>query len=111
MIAILRPEIRVTALEPVRKKLAFLQTLARTLSNLEPSPDRADDHQRRDYDAASSRATFVLDQWLAIGASMIRPGGVVLGMEAVDQVELPPGAVRRSYDLADRTRAIIVYSP
>jgi 16S rRNA (guanine527-N7)-methyltransferase len=111
MIAILRPGVQVTALEPVRKKLAFLQTLARTVPNLRPLPDRADDHARRDYDVATSRATFALDEWLRIGASFVRPGGVVLGMEGVDQVALPPGAERRSYELADRTRAIIVYAP
>lgn len=111
MIAILRPDVEVTALEPVRKKLAFLQTLARSHQNLRPLPDRVEDHPRRDYDAASSRATFALDQWLATGASLVRPGGLVFGMEGADQFELPPRAQRHRYDLADRTRAIIVYAP
>ena len=111
VIAIRRPEIEVTALEPVRKKLAFLQALARRVPNLRPLPDRVEDHVRHDYDVATSRATFALDRWLEIGASLVRPGGVVLGMEGADQLELPDGAVRRSYRHSDRTRAIIVYSP
>ncbi len=99
-----------TALEPVRKKLAFLQSLARHLPNLHPSPDRVEDHARHDYDVATSRATFAIERWLQIGASLVRPGGVVLGMEGAEQMELPEGAVRRPYELDDRTRAIIVYS-
>lgn len=111
MIAILRPSVSVTALEPVRKKLAFLQTIARSIPNLEPLPDRVEDHPRRDYDVATSRATFAMDRWLAIGASLVRAGGTVLGMEGAEQAILPAGAERRPYALGDRTRAIIVYSP
>lgn len=110
VIAIQRPEIEVTALEPVRKKLAFLQAISRRVPNLKPVADRVEAHARRDYDAATSRATFALDRWLSIGASLVRPGGLVFGMEGAEQVDLPPGAERRPYELGDRTRAIVVYS-
>ncbi len=111
MICLLRPEVQVTALEPVRKKLAFLQTMARSIPNLRPLPDRLEDHGRRDYDVVTSRATFAINEWLTLGAAFIRPGGTVLGMEGADRIELPPGVERRPYDLADRTRAILVYRP
>lgn len=111
MICVLRPEVQVTALEPVRKKLAFLQTIARSMPSLRPLPDRVEDHAQRGYDVATSRATFAISEWLTMGAALVRPGGTVLGMEGADRSELPPGVERRPYDLADRTRAILVYRP
>lgn len=112
VIAILRPEIAVTALEPVNKKHAFLLHVRRLLApNLDPRAERVEQHATHDYDVATSRATFALAEWLKIGATLVRPGGLVLGMEAVEQVELPPGATRHPYDADDRTRAIIVYAP
>jgi hypothetical protein len=38
----------------------------------------------------------------------VRPGGIVLGMEGAEAIDLPTGATRHPYSLADRTRAIIV---
>lgn len=112
VIAILRPEITVTALEPVNKKHAFLLHVKRVLApNLDPRAERVEQHATHDYDVATSRATFALAEWLRIGAGLVRPGGLVLGMEGADRVELPPGASRHPYDAADRTRAIIVYAP
>ena len=109
VIAISRPEITVTALEPVHKKHAFLAHVRRTLApNLDPRAERVEQHVGRDYDVATSRATFALPEWLRIGAGLVRPGGLVLGMEGADQIELPAGAERHPYGLGDRTRAIIV---
>jgi 16S rRNA (guanine527-N7)-methyltransferase len=109
VIALLRPDITVTALEPVHKKLAFLQHIRRVLApNLEPRAERLEDHVERGYDVATSRATFALPEWLARGRALVRPGGLVLGMEGADPIDLPAGATRHPYDLDDRTRAIIV---
>ena len=109
VLAILRPEIEVTALEPVHKKHAFLSQCRRLFcSNLSPLAIRVADHADQGYDVATSRATFALGEWLALGATLVRPGGLVLGMEGADQVELPPGATRHRYRLGSKTRAIIV---
>ena len=72
--AISCPQINFTALEPVHKKHAFLRTAARELSlpNLEAHALRLDDHDIRDYDAATSRATFDLVEWLTNGAAFVR---------------------------------------
>jgi 16S rRNA (guanine527-N7)-methyltransferase len=108
VIAILRPELAVVALEPTHKKLAFLQQIRRLLApNLEPRAERLEQHAGRGYDVATSRATFALAEWLTRGRELVRPGGLVLGMEGVDRVELPAGATRHPYAIADRTRAII----
>jgi 16S rRNA (guanine527-N7)-methyltransferase len=101
VIAIERPELAVTALEPTHKKHAFLRTAARELglANLDPRAERWEDHAEREYDAATSRATFAIDRWLEIGATLVRAGGVVLGMEGSDRLDpLPPAVTRHPYD-------------
>lgn len=113
VIAISRPELVVTALEPVHKKHAFLRTAVRELGlrNLIPLAERWEDHASRDYDVATSRATFDVDRWLQIGAQLIRPGGFVLAMEGKDLLDpLPDGVSRHAYSLGSKTRAILIRS-
>lgn len=108
--AICLPDVSFTALEPVHKKHAFLRTAARELSlaHLDPLAVRVGDHPVTDYDAAMSRATFDLVEWLALGRTRVRSGGAVLGFEALPREDLPPGTTRHSYPLGDRSRAIVV---
>jgi 16S rRNA (guanine527-N7)-methyltransferase len=107
--AICLPDIQLTALEPVHKKHAFLRTAARELglANLEPLATRIDDHPVTDYDATMSRATFDLRDWLLTGLRHIRPGGLVLGFEAVPRDDLPAGSQRHTYQLDGKTRSIV----
>ena len=108
--AICLPATRFTALEPVHKKHAFLRTAARELglANLTALARRLDDAGDRDFDAAMSRATFDLSDWLAMGAAHVRPGGVVLGFEAVRRDDLPPSIERHEYSVSGKRRAIVV---
>ena len=107
--AICLPETRITALEPVHKKHAFLRTAMRELelANLEPHAERVDQHPHHDYDAAMSRATFDLREWLELGLGLVRPGGLVLGFEAIPRSDLPPDFQRHPYHLDDKSRAIV----
>jgi len=107
--AVCLPDVQVIALEPVHKKHAFLRTAARELSlpNLEPRAERLDAHTRFDYDAAMSRATFDLREWLRLGLARVRPGGLVLGFEASPRSDLPPETARTSYDIDAKPRAIV----
>jgi 16S rRNA (guanine527-N7)-methyltransferase len=109
--ALALPSVHITALEPVRKKHAFLRTAGRelALANFEPLPERLEDHTRRDYDAATSRATFDLREWLELGAQVVRPGGLVLGFEAIPRADLPAEVTRTSYVLGDRKRSIVAF--
>jgi 16S rRNA (guanine527-N7)-methyltransferase len=110
LLAIARPEIRVLSLEPVHKKHAFLRTCARELKlpNYDAFAERLEDHRGSGYDAAVSRATWELGEWLDRGATYVRTGGVVLGMEAVSVVVLNDKTARYPYEFLDKTRAIIV---
>lgn len=109
VIAICLPDAHITALEPAHKKHSFLRTAARELAlpNLVPLAERAEDHVRDGYDAALSRATFDLRDWLLLGLTRVRPSGLVLGFEAVPRDDLPAAAQRHSYTLENKTRAII----
>jgi 16S rRNA (guanine527-N7)-methyltransferase len=109
IIAIMCPELEVTAVEPTHKKHAFLRTAARELQlvNLSARAQRLGDLPDASWDVATSRATFALTDWLTSGLRLVVPGGLVLGLEGSDQTDLPAGAVRHPYPLADRTRAII----
>jgi 16S rRNA (guanine527-N7)-methyltransferase len=108
--AICLPGASITALEPTHKKHAFLRACARELRlpNLIPLAERVADHGVTDYDAATSRATFDLVEWLALGRGLVRPDGVVIGFEATPRSDLPAGAVRHPYALGDRTRALVM---
>lgn len=108
--AICLPNVSFTSLEPVHKKHAFLRTAARELklSNLEPLAQRLEDHETHDYDAAMSRATFDLAEWLATGARYVKDGGIVIGFEAIRRDDLPASIERHPYSLADKQRAIVI---
>lgn len=111
--ALALPDASFTALEPVHKKHAFLRTAARELgiSNLEAFARRAEDHTARGYDAATSRATFDLREWLLLGAQLVRPGGLVLGFEAMPRDDLPPPIERHPYPFDGKQRSIVIYRP
>ncbi|WP_428268435.1 16S rRNA (guanine(527)-N(7))-methyltransferase RsmG [Haliangium sp.] len=113
VLAIMRPSVELTALEPIHKKHAFLNTVRRELglTNLLPQCQRIEVHRHEPgYDFAVSRATFALPAWLEQGRALVRVGGRVLGMEGSEQHDLPGDARRCPYQVpgTDRRRAIIV---
>ena len=116
VLAIARPSLSVTALEPVHKKQAFLATVRRELAldNFLPLAERDDHHLLRPdfhpYDLAVSRAAFAVGDWLTRARDLIGPGGRILAMEGRERHPLPPGAHRHPYLLDDRHRAIIEWS-
>lgn len=103
------PDSHITALEPIHKKHAFLRAAARelSLSNFDPLAERIEQHRLHDYDAATSRATFDLRDWLLLGLERVRPGGIVLGFEAEPRSDLPTGTTRAPYALDNKARAIV----
>jgi 16S rRNA (guanine527-N7)-methyltransferase len=108
--AVLLPDIEFVALEPVHKKHAFLRTVARELglSNLKPFAERLEAHPIHDYDAAMSRATFELNQWLSLGRSYVKPGGIVIGFEGALREDLVNDLRRIEYSLAGKRRALVI---
>jgi 16S rRNA (guanine527-N7)-methyltransferase len=108
IVAMCTPHLSVVALEPVRKKAAFLSAVAREIGvpNLLPATDRLEKHDST-YDVAMSRAAFALPTWLERARRLV-PDGTIIAMEGAEQFELPEGATRHPYPLEGRTRAIVV---
>jgi 16S rRNA (guanine527-N7)-methyltransferase len=113
-IAMARPDLEITSLEPVHKKHAFMAAIRRELglTGFTPLAERDEQHRSapgfQPYDLAVSRATWAIPEWLERGRLLVRPGGRVLGMEGREQHDLPAGAGRHPYRLGDRSRAVLV---
>lgn len=114
VLAVARPSLMVTALEPIHKKWAFLSAVRRELGlpNLDPRPVRLEDVPAASpYDVAVSRAVWPVPEWLARAAPLVTRGGRVLAMEGRVASQLPPGAERFPYRLGNRERAVVCWFP
>lgn len=116
--ALMRPELRVTLVERVGKKAAFLMTLRRELglSYVVESCDAerliaADAGQG--FGVAVSRAALPPPRWLELGRRLVAPGGYVLAMmndrEAVPQAADCTCLAESKYDIAGGPRRIITW--
>jgi 16S rRNA (guanine527-N7)-methyltransferase len=78
--AIMRPDARITVVEPRAKRVAFLRTAVRELplTSAEVVRERAAGLQPGAFDVAASRATFPPAEWLSLGLGLVRPKGLVL---------------------------------
>ena len=79
-LAMLRPELNLTLVEPRAKRVAFMRTALSTLSNVPASVQRARSEELPGaaWDIAVSRATLPPEQWLPEGARLVRRGVWVL---------------------------------
>jgi 16S rRNA (guanine527-N7)-methyltransferase len=90
VLAIALPSLRVTCIDAVAKKVAFLQTLKRTVApNLEPLHQRLEDVSRT-FGAAVSRATWDPPEWLERGASLVGANGLLVAMQTAEAPILSP---------------------
>jgi 16S rRNA (guanine527-N7)-methyltransferase len=90
-VAILRPDLRVTLVERIAKKVAFLRAAVDALALSNATVERADlaDLAGRGFDRAVSRAVMAPSEWLAAARPVVRPGGAV-GIMVARREELPP---------------------
>ncbi len=113
VLAVARRDLAGVLLEPMEKRSVFLASAVRELAlqRVTVLRERAQDHLRRggehSYDVAFARAVFPLPEWLEIGPKLVRPGGVVLGLEGAARTQLPPSAQRLPYDIGSGPRAIV----
>ena len=85
-IAILQPEWRLTLIEAVRKKTAFLQHVRGKLKlkNIEVLSERVEDvavQQKAQFDAVISRAFTSLARFLDLSLPFLKPNGLVFAMK------------------------------
>jgi len=90
-LAILQPDLRVTLIEPLLRRLTFLTQTVEELGisdRVEVVRSRAEDHQRT-YDVVVARALAPLDRLISWCNPLRAPGGVILalkGASAADEV-------------------------
>jgi len=90
-LALLRPTLDLTLVEPLAKKVAFLRTAVRELglaAHVRVQAGRAEDLPPGAFDVALSRATFPPAVWVGVGARLVRPGGRVLVLTVPGSIDL-----------------------
>jgi 16S rRNA (guanine527-N7)-methyltransferase len=91
-LAIARPDLAVTLVEPLLRRSTFLEEVVRDLglANVEVVRCRAEElHGQRSFDVVTSRAVAPLPKLLRWSVPLVRPGGLVLAMKgssAADEV-------------------------
>jgi 16S rRNA (guanine527-N7)-methyltransferase len=79
-LAILRPDLRVTLVEPLGKRASFLRTAVGAVGRSDVAIERRRGEEvagRRAWDVAVSRATLPPPKWLELGLTLAAPGGQV----------------------------------
>lgn len=95
-LAIWRPDLDLTLVEPLTKRQSFLRTVTGTLGlDVHLLRARGEDlvAQGQTFDVAISRATLPPPQWLTVGASLVVPGGatwLLLAGNGGETLEAPP---------------------
>lgn len=102
-IALLRPDLQVTLVEPLTKRVSFLRTVLASVGRLDVSVlrSRVEDLPATErWNVAVSRATLAPEAWLAAGRDLVVEGGSVWVLLAKD--EPPEGeavGMRRGEDV------------
>jgi len=79
-LALLRPDLAVTLVEPLGKRAAFLRTVLGQVGRADVAIERARGEAvkgRRAWDVAVSRATLAPQPWLELAVTLAAPGGAV----------------------------------
>lgn len=113
-LALMRPDLRVTLVEPLRRRVAFLRTVLGAVrrSDVTLLEKRGEALGDGAFDEAISRATLPPDEWLALGARLVRPkGGVWIMLAQGEPPEAPEHRLDRSleYDTPSGKRRLLRY--
>ena len=98
-LALVRPDLAMTLIEPLNKRVAFLRTVIGTLRRGDVRLERGRGEEAaaaspEGWDHAISRATLPPPTWLALGARMVRPGGSVWALLAREDAPEVSGLTR-----------------
>jgi 16S rRNA (guanine527-N7)-methyltransferase len=116
VLAIARPELVITAVESIHKKVSFVRAVARELRlPIVVRPERLENLKLTEpFELAVSRATFEPAEWVARGAPLVGERGRVVAMLSAHQAvpNAPSGfaaAPLREYRFGDAVRRIASY--
>jgi 16S rRNA (guanine527-N7)-methyltransferase len=113
--ALLVPGMRLTLVEPVRKKVAFLRTAIRAVGLSDRATvvaERLEDvlpgGRVGAFSLALSRATFHPREWLQRARPLVVPGGQILALSAEEVIEVPVGLeLRQTVGYGDGRRWLL----
>jgi 16S rRNA (guanine527-N7)-methyltransferase len=115
VLAIARPDLAVTCVDSVQKKIAFLSTLRRTLQlSIDPIAIRLEQLKADPFTAVVSRAALKPADWVRAAAPWVAPGGsffVMLGLER-PAISTPPdfeSTLDFEYSIAGGTRRLLAF--
>ena len=94
-LALLRPDLRVTLVEPLGKRAAFLRTVVGEVQRAGVAIERVRGEAlegRRAWDVAISRATLGPTAWLDLAVTLAGPGGSAWVLLAKDEAPAHPRA-------------------
>ncbi len=97
--AIARPDVQMTLVEPLLRRVSFLEEVVSELglTNVEIVRSRAEEH-RQQYDVVTARAVAALDKLTTWCWPLVAPGGVLLAMKgrsAPEEVEAARALLKR----------------
>ena len=112
-LSVCRPAVKMTLVEPSRKRCSFLRTVAHELelSRVEVLEGKLEDVTLEPQDLACSRATWAPEEWLRRGVGLVAPGGHVVAL-VVREGDLPASrglklARHVSFELADGSPRVL----
>jgi 16S rRNA (guanine527-N7)-methyltransferase len=100
VLAIGRPDLSVSLVEPLQRRVTFLEEVvdALGLEQVRVVRGRAEElHGRHEFDVVTARALAPLDRLLGWAMPLVAPSGVLLAMKgssAAEEIEAAAGAVR-----------------
>jgi 16S rRNA (guanine527-N7)-methyltransferase len=101
VLAIARPDLSVTLVEPLLRRTTFLEEVVASLSraNAEVVRGRAEElHGKREFSVVTSRAVAPLDRLLAWSMPLVKQGGALVAMKgssAADEIAAAAQALRK----------------
>jgi 16S rRNA (guanine527-N7)-methyltransferase len=101
VLAVVRPDLRLTLVEPLLRRTTFLQEAVDRLGldNVEVVRARAEElHGRREFSVVTSRAVAPMDRLLDWSMPLVRQGGALLAMKgssASEEIEAASDRLRR----------------
>lgn len=100
-LAIARPDLRITLIEPLERRVIFLREVAGELGlDLDVWRGRAEDWAGPAFDVVTARALAPLDRLVGWCLPLVRPGGVVLALKgrgAAAEIEAARAALRGAH--------------
>jgi 16S rRNA (guanine527-N7)-methyltransferase len=116
-LALMRPDLAVTLCEPLAKRASFLRTVIGSVGRTDVTliAKRGEELRQASWDEAMARATLPPEEWLALGAKLVKPaGGVWVLLASGEAPSRPEAAVTldERYEWAETkvTRRLVRYA-